>query len=86
VPLLARRHAVVVASVRDPDLARMTTRPPATPFEVYEASVAADVLAARDRAASRLRRAGATVVEATPNTLGRACVDAYLSLKAKARL
>jgi uncharacterized protein (DUF58 family) len=86
VPLLARRHAVVIASVRDPVLTTMTRRPPAVAFDVYEASVAAAVLAARDRAATRLRGAGATVIEASPTALGRACVDAYLTLKAKARL
>jgi uncharacterized protein (DUF58 family) len=86
VPLLARRHAVVIASVRDPELTAMTRRVPSNTFDVYEASVASDVLAARDRAAARLRGAGATVIEAPPDALGRACVDAYLRLKAKARL
>ncbi len=86
VPTLARRHAVVVASVRDPDLTTILRRAPAIAFEVYEAAVAADVVAARDRAGARLRAEGATVVEASPDALGRACVDAYLNLKAKARL
>jgi len=86
VPTLTRRHAVVVASVRDPDIAVMTRREPATAFAVYEASVAASVLAARDRAAARLRAVGATTVDGTPDGLSAACVEAYLSLKARARL
>jgi uncharacterized protein (DUF58 family) len=86
VPTVVRRHAVVVASVRDPDIVEMTRRDPATSFAVYEASVAASVLAARDQAAARLRGVGATTVEGTPDGLSAVCVDAYLSLKARARL
>jgi uncharacterized protein (DUF58 family) len=86
VPTVARRHAVVVASVRDPDIALMTRRDPSTAFAVYEASVAASVLAARDQAAARLRAVGATTVEGTPTGLSAVCVDAYLSLKARARI
>lgn len=86
VPTLVRRHAVVVASVRDPDITAMTRRQPSTSFAVYEASVAASVLAARDHAATRLRGAGATTVDGTPDGLSAACVEAYLSLKSRARL
>jgi uncharacterized protein (DUF58 family) len=86
VPTLARRHAVVVASVRDPLLHDIMRREPTSPVDVYEASVGAAVLAAQGRAATRLRAAGATVIEASPLALPAACVDAYLSLKARARL
>jgi uncharacterized protein (DUF58 family) len=86
VPLLSRRHAVVVASVRDPDLDRAVTREPTAPHDVYEAAIAIDVLDVRRRVVARLRHAGADVVEAAPNALGEACVRAYLRLKARARL
>jgi uncharacterized protein (DUF58 family) len=86
VPMLSRRHAVVVASVRDPDLDRAVTVEPETPHAVYEAAIAIDVLDARRRVAARLRHAGADVVEAPPALLGEACVRAYLQLKARARL
>jgi uncharacterized protein (DUF58 family) len=86
VPVLARRHAVVVASVRDPDLDAAIAREPHAPHDVYAASVAVDVLDARRTVVARLRRSGAEVVEAAPNVLGDACVRAYLSLKARARL
>jgi uncharacterized protein (DUF58 family) len=86
VPIIARRHAVVVASVRDPDLeAPLYTRPHA-PHDVYAAAIALDVLEAKQRVAARLRHAGAVVVEAPPALLGEACVRAYLRLKARARL
>jgi uncharacterized protein (DUF58 family) len=87
VPVLARRHAVVVASVADPDLEHAVTTSPSRPAEVYTAAVALDVLDARARVAARLRRSGAQdVVEAPPDSLAPACVGAYLRAKSRARL
>jgi uncharacterized protein (DUF58 family) len=86
VPVLARRHAVVVASVRDPDLDHAVGSPPSSVGDVYQAAVAVDVLDARRQVVARLRHAGADVVEARPALLGEACVRAYLRLKARARL
>ena len=85
-PVLARRHAVVVAGVTDPDLEQMVHTPPRAPADVYAAAVALDVLDARARVAAQLRRAGADVVEARPDLLPTACVGAYLRAKARARL
>jgi uncharacterized protein (DUF58 family) len=84
-PVLARRHAVVVASAADPDLAAMVATPPRQPLDAYAAGVAAGVLAERRRIAHTLTRAGATVVEAPPAALAATCVAAYLRLKARAR-
>ncbi len=86
VPVLARRHAVVVASVRDPDLDAPLSTPPSAPRDVYAAAVALDVLDGRARVITRLRHLGATVIEAPPAHLGEACVRAYLQLKSRARL
>jgi uncharacterized protein (DUF58 family) len=86
VPVLTRRHAVVVASVRDPDLDRAVQHQPASPRDVYAAAVAVDVLETKQRVATRLRHAGADVVEAPAPLLGEACVRAYLRLKSRARL
>jgi uncharacterized protein (DUF58 family) len=86
VPVLARRHEVVVAGVVDPDLdAALGTRP-ANDLDVYRAAAALDVLAARERAAARVRGAGARVLETAPSALARACVGAYLSAKSRARV
>jgi uncharacterized protein (DUF58 family) len=85
-PVLARRHAVVVASVADPDLERLVHTHPRAPADVYAAAVALDVLDARARVAAHLRRGGADVVEAPPDLLPNACVGAYLRAKARARL
>jgi len=85
-PVLARRHAVVVAGVTDPDLEHMVHAPPRAPADVYAAAVALDVLDARARVAAQLRRAGADVVEARPDLLPTASVGAYLRAKARARV
>ena len=85
-PILVRRHAVIVASVRDPDLDATVRTPPEVTRDVYASAVAVEVLDARRKVIVRLRHAGAEVVEAKPELLGEACVRAYLQLKARARL
>jgi uncharacterized protein (DUF58 family) len=86
VPVLARRHVVLVASARDPDLDAQLTTAPETPRDVYGQAVALDVLAARARVAHGLERAGARVLEAPAGALPAACVRAYLRAKSRARL
>ena len=61
VPVLARRHAVVVASAADPDLETIVRTEPRDPLDVYTAAAALDVLGRarpRGRAATPRRRAG----------------------------
>ncbi len=86
VPVLARKHAVVVATAADPDLRALTVTPPRGAADVYAAAVATEVLEARVRVGHMLRRAGAEVVEVEAARLGPACVRAYLKMKARARL
>jgi uncharacterized protein (DUF58 family) len=85
-PVVARRHAVAVAGSADPDLDAAVQDEPRLAGDVYRAAVALDVLGARARAAARLQRAGATVVEAPPATLAAMCVRTYLRAKWLARL
>ncbi|GGX90325.1 DUF58 domain-containing protein [Streptomyces fructofermentans] len=82
---LTKRHTVVVASVSDPHIARMSTAR-GTTDAVYEAAAAAQSQAERHRTAEQLRRHGVTVVDATPEALPPALADAYLALKAAGRL
>jgi uncharacterized protein (DUF58 family) len=86
VPVLARRHAVLIVTVTDPDLARLVDTPPSAAADVYAAAAALDLLDARSRAAALLRRGGARVVEAPPDSLAAASVQAYLTAKATLRL
>jgi uncharacterized protein (DUF58 family) len=80
IPVLARRHAVVVASPADPGVTALAAG------EDARAAVAADMLAARTRAAAMVRAAGAGLVEAPADSLAPACVTAYLRAKSRARL
>ncbi len=86
VPILARRHAVVVAGVVDPGLTEPLREPSRDSAAVMDSVVALEVNRARVRVAGLLRASGATVIEAPPDRLGAACVRAYLSAKARARL
>jgi uncharacterized protein (DUF58 family) len=85
-PLLARRHVVVVGAVRDPDVERWAADPAADGAETYRKVAAVQSLAARDRAVAELRRRGAIVVDAPPGRLAPQLADAYLSAKATGRL
>jgi uncharacterized protein (DUF58 family) len=84
-PQLTQRHTVVVASVADPHIARMSTSRGSVDA-VYEAAAAAQAQAERHRTAQQLRRHGVTVVDTTPDELPPALADAYLELKATGRL
>jgi uncharacterized protein (DUF58 family) len=86
VPVLARRHAVVVASCVDPDLRRIVAEEPGDALDVHSAAAALELLRERASVGARLRRAGAEVIEADAGVLGAACVRVYLRAKARARL
>jgi uncharacterized protein (DUF58 family) len=84
VPVLTRRHAVLIASARDPDVERLAD-PGATTDPSMNAAARA-LLDARTEAAAAVRGAGAQVIEAPPPALGAACVRAYLYAKSRRRL
>ncbi len=86
VPVLSRRHAVVIASVIDPDLDEYRRRTPSQAREVYQAAAALDLVANRRVVVRQLERVGAAVVEARPDDFSEACVRAYLREKRRARL
>ncbi|MDQ4142650.1 MAG: DUF58 domain-containing protein [Actinomycetota bacterium] len=86
VPVLTRRHEVIVAGAEDVDLRKVLAQEPADPLDVYRSSAALEVLEARSRVSARLRASGAYVLEAPPEGLGAACVRAYLRAKVRARL
>ncbi|MGW2117123.1 DUF58 domain-containing protein [Streptomyces zhihengii] len=84
-PQLTRRHTVVVASVADPRIERMT-RSRGSAQNVYEAAAGTQAHTQRQRTAELLQRHGVTVVDATPEKLAPAVADVYLALKAAGRL
>lgn len=86
-PILTRRHLVVVAAVQDPAVAAWAREGSHQwPSEVYRTAAAVGSLDQRARAVARLRAAGAVVVDAEPGRLAVELVDTYLELKAAGRL
>ena len=85
-PLLLRSHLVVVASVRDPDVARWARGGASDVTGVYRQAAAVSALDARRRTIARLRGLGVTVVDARPGRLAAELADTYLSAKATGRL
>lgn len=86
IPMLARRHSVLVASAIDPTLEEVAGSPASTALEAARRLVARDVLEARAAAAARLTRSGAAVIEAPARELPERCLRGYLAAKARARV
>ncbi|MEV6307790.1 DUF58 domain-containing protein [Streptomyces sp. NPDC051840] len=84
-PLLTKRHTVMVAAVSDPRVEAMA-RSRGTVDAVYDAAAATQTRIQRLRTADRLRRLGVTVVDTSPDALAPAVADAYLALKAAGSL
>ncbi len=57
-----------------------------SPDAGYERAAAEDVLAAREEALTRMRRAGASVVDVSPRAMAAAVVNRYLELKRRGAL
>ena len=86
-PIITRRHLVVVAAVQDPAVKVWAAGGAHQwPSEAYREAAAVNALHQRARATARLRAAGAVVVDAVPGQLAVELVDSYLQLKASGRL
>jgi uncharacterized protein (DUF58 family) len=85
-PLIARDHLVVVASVADPEVRGWALATPVEPGAAYRKAAAVAALADRRRTVARLRGLGALVVDAPPGRLAPDLADAYLRVKATGRL
>lgn len=85
VPVLTRRHSVIVAGARDPALDEALSASVTTIEDAARAAVALDVAADRRQVVAGLRHHGAQVVEVGVEDLGARVVAAYLRAKALAR-
>lgn len=87
-PILTRHHRVVIASVRDPELARLASLPDDGPTadDAYAAAAAEHELDRRDRIRDVVSRLGVDVVDADAAQLAPALADHYLMLKAQGLL
>ena len=82
---LTRHHQVVLASVADPQVARMAAAR-GDAYTVFGAAAAQRAQLDRLAVTAELTRAGVDVLEAGPDDLPPALADRYLALKAPGRL
>ncbi len=85
-PLVARTHLLVVASVADPEVAGWAQAAPSDAGMAFRKAAAVAARTERARTVARLRGLGATVVDAEPGRLAPLLADAYLRVKATGRL
>ena len=83
-PPLARRHAVVVVSLRDAALDALADGAASSGVGAATALAARRLVRERDAHLADLRRRGVTVVHPDPGRLAIAAIDAYLAGKRKA--
>src|SRR5690606_4448288 len=76
-PVLARRHRVLLVSVTDPEVAAAALRR-ASLTDIYRAAAAESRIAEHALVQESLRRHGLAVVAAAPDQLPEALADEYL--------
>ena len=84
-PVLGTHHRVVLASVRDPELARLAAARDGLD-QVYAAAAAEQTLSRRRATADLLAALGVHVVDVPADDLPPALADHYLALKARGLL
>lgn len=84
-PVLERRHEVLVVASRDDELVALATAVPLGYDDVARSAAALGLLDEHREVLRRVGALGAQVVVASPDRLGTACVTAYARLKALAR-
>lgn len=78
---LARHHLVIFVAIGDPAIDGWTRRGPRTMADLHEAVVAGGFLRERRLVLERLRRAGALIIDATPEQFSIALINRYLDVK-----
>jgi len=82
----AARHLVVVVALRN-DAVYAAATPAAREEEaLFESAAAEELIAARNEALERMRAAGVTVVDVSPEGMTAAVVNRYLEIKARGAL
>ena len=78
---LADKHIVVCVVVSDPLIGARARRVPESVGDVYEKSVAEEVIADRRRALNLLKKRGVLIVDAEPQELSVELISRYLTVK-----
>ena len=82
----AVRHLVVVVALRNDALFAAATPRVGKERALYESAAAEELILARDEALERMRRAGVTVIDVSPQAMTSAVVNRYLEIKARGAL
>lgn len=82
-PLISRRHLLVVISLTDALLDRIAQGPAADSRELYEVVAARKLANERQTRALELRRAGAMVLQADAESLSVRLLNTYLAVKSR---
>ncbi|MBX3132876.1 MAG: DUF58 domain-containing protein [Gemmatimonadaceae bacterium] len=81
------RHLVLVVALRnDPLHALAVPRAETSDTELYATAAAAEMLESREEALERMRRAGAVVLDVSPEVMTASVINRYLELKARGSL
>lgn len=83
---LARRHLVLLATLRDPAIERLANLAPVDSDAVYDRSVAMELLQERERVARDLQHRGVMTLDVSADQLTPALLNRYLQIKAQSRL
>lgn len=78
---LARRHVVLVAVMRQPEMTALAAASPLTDTDMYRVTAAQETVERREVLLSGLRQRGALALELSPTDLTASLVDRYLSVK-----
>jgi uncharacterized protein (DUF58 family) len=79
---LARRHAVVFASIRDAELTELAAQPVVDPGSLFERGVATQVIEDRGAALAGIRRRGVHTVDSSPERLTETVTERFRALRA----
>lgn len=83
---LARRHLVLLVTLRDPAVEQLAQLAPVDSDAVYDRSIAMTLLQERARLARDLQHRGVMTLDVSAGQLSPALINRYLAIKAQARL
>jgi uncharacterized protein (DUF58 family) len=83
----AQRHLLVVVALRNDRLMEAAVpSAESTSTQLYESAAAEELVLAREEALVRMRRAGVSVLDVSPQAMTAAVINRYLEIKARASL
>lgn len=81
--VLASQHLLLIITIEDPQLRRVSEILPSIPEEAHQKAQACEILIRRQEALNRLKKAGVLVLETRTEDLSVALVNKYLEIKGR---